>query len=256
MIKQFFLSLFLLSSLFVTTTNVFASSDNPYLEQLHKWENVLSGFVDTQGRINFASLSGNSADLEAFVAAIAEVSPSSNPELFNDKSKVLAYHVNAYNALAMWGVLDRDIPENFSTLIKRASFFKFRKVVIGGKKTDLYTYENKVIRPLGEARMHFVLNCMVKDCPRLPQKPFYADDLEQDLQVAADEFFNKEKHTQVDDVKKLLLLSGIMKFYTKDYVSSGKKQDLLEYVNKFRKDKIPDDYKVKFLKYDWTINKQ
>ena len=256
MIKQLFLPFFLLSSLFVTTTNVFASSDNPYLEQLPKWGNVLSEFVDTQGRIDFASLSDNSADLEAFVAAIAEVSPSSNPELFNDKNKVLAYHINAYNALAMWGVLDRRIPENFSTLIKRASFFKFRKVVIGGKKTDLYTYENKVIRPLGEARMHFALNCMVKDCPRLPQKPFYADDLEQNLQVAAGEFFNKEKHTQVDDVKKLLLLSGIMKFYTKDYVSSGKKQDLLAYVNKFRKDKIPDDYKVKFLKYDWTINKQ
>ena len=45
-----------------------------------------------------------------------------------------------------------------------------------------------------------------------------------------------------------------MKFYTKDYVASGKKQDLIAYVNQYREDAIPADYKVKFLKYDWTIN--
>ena len=47
-----------------------------------------------------------------------------------------------------------------------------------------------------------------------------------------------------------------MKFYTKDYVESGKKQDLIAYVNQFRDEKIPEDYKVKFIKYDWTINQQ
>ena len=47
-----------------------------------------------------------------------------------------------------------------------------------------------------------------------------------------------------------------MKFYTKDYVASGKKQDLLEYVNQFREVNVPNNYKVKFIKYDWTINQQ
>jgi len=113
-----------------------------------------------------------------------------------------------------------------------------------------------VIRPLGEARMHFVLNCMVKDCPRLPRTAFRAETFERDLQTAAVEFFTKEKHTELDVEKKKLLLSGIMKFYTKDYVASGKKQDLLAYVNQFRVNKVPDDYKVSFTKYDWTVNQQ
>jgi len=247
--------LILLFSL-MTSSQVFANDGNVYLEKLPKWKNVLTSFVDDQGRIDFVSLSQNTADLDSFVSAIEAVSPTSHPQLFDTQSKVLAYHANAYNALAMKGVIAREIPKNFSTLLKRASFFKFRKVVIGGKKTDLYTYENKVIRPLGEARMHFVLNCMVKDCPRLPREPFYAQNLENDLQQAAQEFFNKEKHTRIDAQKKVLNLSGIMKFYTKDYVSSGKKQDLVEYVNQFREDKVPSDYKVKFIKYDWTVNKK
>ena len=246
----------LLFGLFMTSNQVFAEDGNVYLENLPKWKNVLINYVDDQGRIDFASLSQNMTDLDDFVTAIEAVSPTSHPQLFETQSKVLAYHANAYNALAMKGVIDREIPKNFSTLLKRASFFKFRKVVIGGKKTDLYTYENKVIRPLGEARMHFVLNCMVKDCPRLPREPFYAQTLESDLQIAAKEFFNKEKHTRIDSQKKVLNLSGIMKFYTKDYVASGKKQDLVEYVNQFREDKVPSDYKVKFIKYDWTVNKQ
>jgi len=255
MIKRFFIfTLFILSSNAVTANE--AGVDNVYLQELPRWANVLEQFVNEQGQIDFVSLSENTDDLKTFVSAIGKVSPQSNPELFDSQEKVLAYHANAYNALAMIGVIERDIPKNFSSLLKRASFFKLKKVVIGGKKTDLYTYENKVIRPIGEPRMHFALNCMVKDCPRLPRQPFIEQTLEQDLQAAAVEFFNKDKHILINDEDKVLRLSGIMKFYTKDYVASGKKQDLLGYVNQFRENKVPSEYKVKFIKYDWTINQQ
>ena len=255
-IRRFFL--LLISCLLMSNSAIAQTSgtNNPFLAALPNWATVLDRFVDEEGRVDFHALSNDTSDLDVFVAAIEAVSPSSRPELFTTPDEVMSFHINAYNALAMRGVIDRGIPKNFSTLIKRASFFKFRKVVIGGKKTDLYTYENKVIRPLGEARAHFALNCMVKDCPRLPKTPFYADTLQADLEQAAIEFFNREKHTQVDTQKKKLRLSGIMKFYTKDYVESGKKQDLLEYVNQYRQDKVPSDYKVAFIKYDWTINQQ
>lgn len=250
------------SVLFITAIisvlfSVFSRADeNPYLETLDDWSATLDQYVDVQGRTDFVALSKDTSQLQRFVDAISKVSPQSHPELFSSSAQVLAYHINAYNALAMIGVIERDIPKHFNSLIRRASFFKFRKVVIGGKKTNLYDYENKVIRPLGEARLHFALNCMVLDCPRLPQKLFVAETLEQDLQAAAIEFFNTQKHIEIDDAKKSVYLSGIMKFYTEDYVESGKKQDLIAYVNQFREVPIPTDYKVKFLKYDWTINQQ
>jgi len=231
-------------------------TSNPYLDALPSWSATLNKFVNSNGQVDFVSLSKDTSELRHFVSAIEQVSPMSNPDLFPNPDAVLAYHVNAYNALAMLGVIERDIPDNFSSLFKRASFFKFRKVTIGGQKTDLYNYENKVIRPLGEARMHFLLNCMVKDCPRLPTKVVTEETVEQDLQAASIEFFNKPKHILIDEEKEQLHLSGIMKFYTKDYVASGEKQDLIAYVNQYRDDKIPQNYKVKFIKYDWTVNQQ
>jgi len=256
--KFFLKNPFRLMTVLVLMANALSaqSQSNPYLANLDAWTATLAQHVDAQGRTDFIGLAKDTSTLDRFVAAIEQVSPASNPELFSTQAEVLAYHVNAYNALAMIGVIERDIPKHLNSLLRRASFFKFRRVIIGGEKTNLYDYENKVIRPLGEARMHFVLNCMVLDCPRLPQKEFVAETLEQELQGAAREFFNKDKHIKVDAAKKRVYLSGIMKFYTKDYVASGKKQDLIAYVNQFRDQAIPLDYKVKFLKYDWTINQQ
>lgn len=233
-----------------------ADSDNPYLQALPSWENTLKRFVDTQGRTDFKSLANDTAEIEMFIAAVAEVSPASNPELFTSTEQVLAYHINAYNALAMWGVIERGIPNDFSSFFKRASFFKFRSVVIGGKKTNLYDYENRVIRPLNEARVHFVLNCMVRDCPRLPTTVFTPETLERDLQAASVEFFSTSRNVKVDHSEKTVGFSGILKFYTKDYVESGKKQDLIPYVNQFIEQAIPLEYKVGFIDYDWTVNQQ
>ncbi len=254
MLKSLLITAFAI--LIVGLNNSVAAQNNAYLEALPAWQTTLDKFVDDQGRTNFTALSEDHAELSQFLNAIAQVSPKSHPELFKTQKQVLAYHINAYNALAMWGVIERDIPNNFSSLWKRASFFKFRKVTIGGKKTNLYDYENKVIRKLDEPRIHFVLNCMVIDCPRLPQEIFTAQALETQLQRASIEFFNKDKHIQINAAEKIVSLSGIMKFYTKDYVASGKKKDLIPYVNQYREDKIPSDYKVKFIDYDWTVNQQ
>ena len=233
-----------------------SASQNTYTQALPLWQAVLDEYVDEEGRTDFVALAQDKQGLAQFVDVIEKVGPTSNPEWFPTKNHVLAYHTNAYNALAMWGVLERDIPENFSSLYKRASFFKFRSILVDGDKTSLSDYENKVIRPLDEPRIHFALNCMVKDCPRLPKQYFTADRLEEDLQALTIEFFSKDKHIVVNDEKEILYLSSILKFYTKDFVPSRKKQDLVGYVNQYREIKIPENYRVKYIDYDWTINQR
>ena len=80
--------------------------------------------------------------------------------------------------------------------------------------------------------------------------------LEIDLQSCTIEFFTKEKYSQVDDDKKELRLSDIMKFYSTDYVPSGKKHNLLPCLNQYRHNTVPDDHKVSYLKYDEKIDQQ
>ena len=178
------------------------------------------------------------------------------PELFDSPQSIMAYYINSYNALAMYGVIERGIPDGFTSFFSRAAFFKFRDVVIGGKVTNLYDFENDVIRPLNEPRAHFALNCMVKDCPRLPQTPFYAETLDDTLEQATREFFGSKKHFYFDDKRKRVYVSEILDFYTEDFVASGKVKDLPQYINQYLAEPIPKNYKLRFIDYDWRINAQ
>lgn len=242
--------------LYTQVLPVAAMADEQFDAAMAAWSRTLERFVDDQGRTDFESLASETEDLRKFVDFIESTSPGSNPEQFASEDEVLAYHINAYNALAMYGVIDEGIPEGFNSFFKRAGFFKFRKVVIGNKKTSLYDYENKVIRPLHEPRAHFVLNCMVRDCPRLPREVFAAVTLDQQLEAASKEFFAKEKHFRLDADKQVAYVSSILDFYTKDFVPSGKAADLDSYINQYIEQPIPEGYGIKFIKYDWTINQQ
>ena len=239
----------------MTTSPVVNADSNPYLKALPYWAVTLQRFVDDQGRTDFHRLAHDATDLKAFAAALIRVSPMTHPNLFPTTEDALAYHINSYNAHAMLGVLDRGIPEGFTSFFKRASFFRFRDIYIGAVRTNLHSYENKVIRPLGDARVHFALNCMVKDCPRLPREPFVTERLEDQLQAATEEFLNSAKHVQLDHANKLVNVSAILDFYTVDFVPSGDRDDLIPYINRYRADPIPESYDLEFLKYDWRINK-
>lgn len=227
-----------------------------YKQATQDWEYVLANYVDEEGRTNFKALSEDIAPLENVVSFIGFASPTATPELFTSPEEVMSYHINSYNALAMYGVVEKGIPDGFTSFFSRAAFFKFRDVVIGGKVTNLYDYENDVIRPLNEPRAHFALNCMVKDCPRLPKTPFYPESLNETLEQLTYEFFNKQKHFYLDDKRKRVYVSEILDFYTEDFVASGKAKDLPQYINQYIEQPISANYKLRFIDYDWRINAQ
>jgi len=235
---------------------VLAITEADYQAAVAEWSTVLSQYVNTEGQINFIALAKQADALQAYISIIAEVSPSSRPDLFPSQDDVLAFHLNAYNALAMWGVIERGIPNDFDSFFKRLRFFKLRTVVIGKVHTSLYDYENDVIRKLNEPRVHFALNCMVKDCPALPQQPFIAETVSQQLDDVTQAFFNKPKHLLVNHAEQTVYVSEILDFYTEDFVASGIADELLPYIQQYHNQSIPDDYGVKFIDYDWTINQQ
>lgn len=233
-----------------------AVADERFDAAMAAWARTLDRFVDDQGRTDFKALAKEPQDLRLFIDYIESTSPVSHPGKFPGKDHAMAFHINAYNALAMFGVVEEGIPRDFSSIFKRASFFRFRKITIGNEKTSLHDYENKIIRPLNEPRSHFALNCMVRDCPRLPREPFVAASLDQQLDAASREFFGKQQHFRLDREKRIAYVSAILDFYTEDFVPSGKAADLPAYINPYLDEPIPEGYRIKFIKYDWTINQQ
>ncbi len=215
------------------------------------WTKVLARHVDESGRIDFDSLSQNHADLDRVVAFVAAVDPISQPQRFPDKQSRLAFYINAYNALAMYGVVQAGVPESLGGLMK-FTFFYLRTFTVGGKSISLYKFENDVIRPLGDERVHFALNCMVVSCPRLPRVAFSAAALDRQLDSAAREFIGDTRNVWVDRAKREVWLSAIFEFYTQDFLAHA--PDLVAYVNRYRAAQIPADFKVRFLGYHWTVN--
>lgn len=217
-----------------------------------RWASVLKTYVDSKGRIDFVGLSHNLSDLEAYVSYVGKVSPKTDPTLFPDADSRLAYYLNAYNALAMYNVVHFDIPENNGSFFRKFKFFYLTKYKVGGEFMSLYALEGVLIRPLGDPRVHIALNCMVRGCPRLPQEPFIANKLQRQLEAQAHEFYNEPRNVQTDHKKKEVGYSEILKFFTEDFLK--KAPTLTAYVNQYRNEKVPDDYKVEFIPYDWTVN--
>jgi hypothetical protein len=112
-------------------------------------------------------------------------------------------------------VIDERVTEGFTGFFKRQRFFRLSKVTVGGRSMSLSSYENAVIRPLGEPRVHFALNCLARSCPRLPQEAFDADALEAQLESAAREFLNDPRNVRID--------AGLaVKFITYDWTLNGR----------------------------------
>jgi|SRR5437867_2916190 len=216
------------------------------------WARVLSTHVDERGRIDFAGVAKDPSDLHAFVAYIGAVSPRSDPSRFPSRSAVLAYYLNAYNALAMYNVIESGIPPELRTI--KFKFFYRNRLLMGGQRISLYDLENKLVRPMGDPRVHFALNCMVKGCPRLPREPFEASRLDAQLDAAARLFFSEARNVELRPEKKVVRFSEILRFYPKDFLARA--PTLIAYANQYRVEKIPTDWKVEFIPYDWKLNKQ
>ena len=221
------------------------ASDDPQAA----WDRVLRGHVLDDGGIDFVGIRRDPEDLEAFVTWVATHGPRATPELFPTEAARLAYYLNAYNALAMYQVVTTPHrPE------QRVRFFLLTTVVLDGQRTSLYRLENAAIRPLGDPRVHFALNCMVRGCPRLPREPFDPSRLNAQLEREARRFLNEPRNIQVDPPVGVVRVSSILRFYREDFLA--KAPSLVAYANRYRTEPIPEDYAVRFIPYDWILHQR
>ncbi len=217
------------------------------------WARVLHRYVNARGQVDFCGIAGDQADLRAYVNYIGRVSPENTPAIFPTRSAALAYYINSYNALAMLNVIVSGMPKELGWLT-RVWFFGGRHFTIGGKTMTLYTYENSVIRAVGDERVHFALNCMSVGCPQLPNEPFSSEHLDAQLNEAARHFFSESRNLQNDPGRHTVRVSSVLKFYKDDFLKRS--PTLTAYINRYAPVEIPADSHLEFIPYDWTVNAQ
>lgn len=203
--------------------------------------NVRNGVVNYPGFQNNPSFKG-------YLEALAR------PGQPDDRAARLVYYINAYNALAIEGILQGLSP---STLFGRARYFKFKEWPLDGKSITLYDLEHKLIRPLGEPRIHFAIVCASKSCPLLRAEAFAVDRLDKQLDDQARQFVNDPFRNRFDVNSKTAYLSEIFNWFDEDFRGAGSTQRFIApYVADpaVAKGLAADQFKVEWIDYDWNLN--
>ncbi|MCB9674939.1 MAG: DUF547 domain-containing protein [Alphaproteobacteria bacterium] len=210
---------------------------------------VLAGRVDENGKIDYAAIAADRAGLDRFLGYVAKVSPESDPDLFPAKQDAMAYYINAYNALAIRGVIDRPGLKSVDDI--KVEYFFYTRYNIGGRKLDLYRLENQVIRPrFNDPRVHFALNCQSGGCPIFPQTAFLSDGLDDFLDEQTTKFVNHpEKVRPKAGEEGVWEVSQIFEWYADDFEGAG---GVPAFIHKYR-DEVPADAKLEYIPYDWAL---
>ncbi|MGH8482270.1 MAG: DUF547 domain-containing protein [Nevskiaceae bacterium] len=214
------------------------------------WARVLKAAVDAQGRVDFNALIAVHADLDRYVAWIYERSPERWPELYRTRAHVIAFHVNAYNALALYNLLQAGLPASLSGG-DRKRLYERRKMLVGGQLLSLSEYREQVIRALGEPRVHFAITSQFGHEPLLAREPYRAQVLDAQLDRAARAFFSDERHLRVEAGRRALVLSPILRIYAADFLAVA--PSLAAYAGRYRDAPVPAGYAEESADFDWTL---
>lgn len=252
-------------------------------EITHKsFEELLEKYVDKNGRVNYETWHNSKDDrskIENYIRELSNASPSLRPDLFKDDSEKMTYWINFYNAIVIKGVLDHwpldsvlDVkPTALSHIIKGKGFFYDYRFVIGDKEMNLKDIEDKMLRKqFGDPRIHFAINCGSSSCPALRGQGFQSQFLEEQLVDATQKFVNDTKNVKVDIADKTVLLSTIFKWHEEDFINYYKRSYpkvkptiydfLLLYAKGEQLEKLKlaqeNGFGIKYLDYDWSLNKQ
>jgi len=167
----------------------------------------------------------------------------------DDSKNYQAFWINAYNLHVIKGIV-KNYPVKSPLDID--GFFDKTKRNIGGMQITLNDIENKLLRANfpNEARFHFVLVCAGLGCPPIINQAYLPGTLESQLQTQTELALNDPNFIRVKEDK--VLLSQIFEWYTSDFTQGD--TSLIDFVNRYRKEKLSPDLETGYYPYDWNLN--
>ncbi|MEM8734244.1 MAG: DUF547 domain-containing protein [Planctomycetota bacterium] len=220
---------------------------------------LLKRYVNKDGQVDYRKWSEQAADLRALDGYLIELSRA-ELDVKASRQAVLAYWINAYNAVTLKGIL-REYPttsiRNHTAKIVGYNIWKDLKLQVDGRQVSLDDIEHQVLRKLGEPRIHFAIVCASISCPKLRNEAFLAEKLEEQLADNARDFFADSGKFTFDVKSRRLGLSKILSWFGEDFGSTRREQMqfIAPYVPAESRSLLLDDSaKVFYLDYDWGLN--
>lgn len=219
------------------------------------YDELLQKYVDDKGLVNYKGLMGERQKLKSYLSILEDNPPQE--EWTRDEK--LAYWINAYNAFTLELILEHypveTIKDIGSTIkipfVSTAWDVKF--INIGGEEYDLNNIEHGIIRKeFDEPRIHFALVCAAVSCPKLQNRAYLPEKLDEQLTKAAREFLGNPAKNNIESSSKATL-SKIFNWYGGDFNNNG---TLIEFINKYSSMKLNKDADIDWMDYNWALNEQ
>jgi len=244
------------------------------------YEKVLVTYVDARGMVDYKKLKANREELRSFLHSL-DILESEDYETWSENEKI-AFWINVYNALTIEVILDNyPIKASFLKSLKypknsiRQIPGVWDKITfrIMGRLLTLDFIEHQILRKeFQEPRIHIALVCAAKGCPVLRREPYKGEMLPEQLDDQARRFFSDRRKFFIVKANRLVFLSPIFKWFVKDFASSYKaktgfkghdsrEKTVLSFISlhlgeEDRKFLEEESYRIKYLKYDWTLNEK
>ena len=157
----------------------------------------------------------------------------------------LAFWINAYNFFTIV-----DVTAEFPVDSMKDIGWKNERHTVGGKKYSLDHIEHKILRPMGEPKIHFAINCASVSCPSLYDKVFEGKTVGATLKMLTEAAFKNPLHIRPDDDE--VDVTKLMDWFEEDFeVRPFKSAEgfLKRYAPKELQKEI-DGY----ISYNWNIN--
>jgi hypothetical protein len=213
------------------------------------FDSLLQKNVDKTGRVDYQSLKNNETLLDNYLAYIQNNEPTK--EWSSNKKK--AFWINTYNAYTIKIILNNYPLKSIRDIkIDGETAWKIPFVKIGQKRYTLDQIEHKILRKkFNDPRIHVGINCASVSCPRLWNFAFTEDNIASSLDNLMKEFINDTTRNKIS--KKNVALSEIFNWFSKDFIKNG---TIINYLNTYAAIKISEKASIKYLTYDWSLNKK
>lgn len=210
------------------------------------WDELLEKYVSDNGNVDYDGFKNDRSQLLGYVRLLQISYEKVNSQIDRPKDELLAYWINAYNALTIDLIL-RNYPLKSIKDIKDP--WDQRLWQFGDKWMSLNDIEHKILRKMDEPRIHFAIVCASESCPKLKNEAFIVSKLEAQLSKVTRAFLADTSKNEISENE--IKLSKIFKWFKKDFEQNG---SLIDFLNQYSEVTISNKAKKSFKDYNWNLN--
>lgn len=218
--------------------------------------------------VDYAALSERQGLLDDYLGTLGNVETMAIERAGREEQ--LAFWINAYNACML-----RLVAEHYPIQRARGLFAVIRNTVAGrpansvwqipgvftarhcriaGQMRSQDEIEHEILRPMGDPRIHFAVNCAARSCPILWPEAYEARDLSAQLDRAIRTLVSNPDHFSIGP--DFVRMNQVFNWFKEDFGGiNGLRSFFAPYLDSRSAVFISSpDTRIEFFSYDWTLN--